>query len=291
MFLEIIQVKFTLNLNIAVLKIFQEIKFRTVKKFYQKLLTEILLFLDVDLNKIEFVRGRSYQLEPKYTFDVYKLMAVTKFSNAKHAGAEVVKQDTDPQINSLVYPMLQALDEVYLNVDAQLGGVDQRKIFMYARDFLPKIGYKKKRIHLMTSLVSALRSVPKTECENKMSSSNVEGKVDILDGKKIIKRKINKTHCLPGNIEDNSLLELLKMVIFPLLDHKNKKFVINRKEENGGTLIFDNFENVEAIFKNENLHCADLKMGIADTLIELFEPIREKFADVESQKLLRTAYK
>ena len=34
--------------------------------------------------------------------------------------------------------------KTYKSVDAQFGGVDQRKIFMFARDHLPKIGYKKR---------------------------------------------------------------------------------------------------------------------------------------------------
>jgi len=55
-------------------------------------------------------------------------------------------------MSSLLYPILQALDEEYLGVDVQFGGVDQRKIFMFARDHLPRIGYKK-RSHLMNPLI------------------------------------------------------------------------------------------------------------------------------------------
>lgn len=50
---------------------------------------------------------------------------------------------------------LQALDEEYLKVDAQFGGVDQRKIFMFAEKYLPALGYKK-RIHLMNPMVPGL---------------------------------------------------------------------------------------------------------------------------------------
>lgn len=54
-----------------------------------------------------------------------------------------------------MYPLLQALDEQYLGVDAQFGGVDQRKIFMFAEEQLPGIGYRK-RIHLMNPMVPSL---------------------------------------------------------------------------------------------------------------------------------------
>jgi tyrosyl-tRNA synthetase len=47
-------------------------------------------------------------------------------------------------MSSLLYPILQALDEEYLGVDIQFGGVDQRKIFTFAREHLPKLGYKRR---------------------------------------------------------------------------------------------------------------------------------------------------
>jgi len=46
---------------------------------------------------------------------------------------------------------LQALDEEYLKVDAQFGGVDQRKIFTFSEKYLPQLGYGK-RIHLMNPM-------------------------------------------------------------------------------------------------------------------------------------------
>eukprot|EP00958_Prasinococcus_capsulatus_P028724 scaffold7205_cov523-Prasinococcus_capsulatus_cf.AAC.9 len=58
-------------------------------------------------------------------------------------------------MSGLLYPGLQALDEEYLKVDAQFGGVDQRKIFMFAEKYLPALGYKK-RIHLMNPMVPGL---------------------------------------------------------------------------------------------------------------------------------------
>jgi tyrosyl-tRNA synthetase len=56
----------------------------------------------------------------------------------------VVKASDSPLLSGLLYPLLQALDEHYLKVDAQFGGVDQRKIFTFAEEHLPKIGYGKR---------------------------------------------------------------------------------------------------------------------------------------------------
>ena len=55
------------------------------------------------------------------------------------------------------------LDEEHLNVDAQLGGMDQRKLFVAATEWLPKLGYRKvtytKRTCHLTTFYSLLSSV------------------------------------------------------------------------------------------------------------------------------------
>ena len=107
------------------------------------------------LKKLKLVRGTDYQLTPKYTMDAYKLSTIVTEKDAKKAGAEVVKQSDAAPLSGLIYPGLQALDEEYLGVDVQFGGVDQRKIFMYARENLPKLGYAK-RAHLMNPMVPGL---------------------------------------------------------------------------------------------------------------------------------------
>ena len=45
-----------------------------------------------------------------------------KDDEAKKAGAEIVKQSDNAPLSGLLYPILQVLDEQYLDVDAQFGG-------------------------------------------------------------------------------------------------------------------------------------------------------------------------
>lgn len=71
--------------------------------------------------------------------------------DAKKAGCEVVKQIRNPVLSGLLYPALQALDEHYLKVDAQFGGVDQRRIFTFSDKYLPMLGYER-HIHLMNPM-------------------------------------------------------------------------------------------------------------------------------------------
>jgi len=94
-------------------------------KYYEYLLTTVLKSLGIPTSTLRFVEGSSYQLTREYNLDNYKLCATVSEHDAKKAGAEVVKQVESPLLSGLLYPGLQALDEQYLDVDFQFGGVDQ----------------------------------------------------------------------------------------------------------------------------------------------------------------------
>ncbi|QQP49472.1 Tyrosine--tRNA ligase, partial [Caligus rogercresseyi] len=113
------------------------LKLRT--KYYEHAIKAMLSSLGVPLEKLKFVKGTEYQLSEAYTLDVYRLSSLVTEHDARKAGAEVVKQVSHPLLSGLLYPGLQVLDEHYLDVDAQFGGVDQRKIFTYAEKYLPAL--------------------------------------------------------------------------------------------------------------------------------------------------------
>ena len=50
----------------------------------------------------------------------------------------------------------------------------------------------------------------------KMSSSEADSKIDLLDNAASIKTKIKKAFCEPGNVAENGLLSFTKHVLFPL---------------------------------------------------------------------------
>jgi tyrosyl-tRNA synthetase len=263
--------------------------------YYTKAIKSMLTQLNVDLEQVKFVLGSSYQTSPEYTMDMYRLNTVCSLHDAQHAGAEVVKQNSNPMMTGLLYPSLQALDEQYLKVDAQLGGIDQRKIFMFAREFLPKIGYRK-RIHLLLPMAPGLRIVkqePGTTddtIKGKMSASNEKTKLDMLDSRGQLKKKVGGAYCLPGDDKDNSVLDLLKNVLFPLLSHIEKDFVIFRREEHGGPIIFKDFESIQKAFAAQELHPADLKAGMVHNLDLFIEPVRKEFESREWRQILKHAY-
>ncbi|KAL4629487.1 Tyrosine-tRNA ligase, cytoplasmic [Arapaima gigas] len=237
-------------------------------QYYEQVIKAMLESIGVPLDKLKFIKGTEYQLSREYTLDVYRLSSVVTEHDAKKAGAEVVKQVEHPLLSGLLYPGLQALDEEYLKVDAQFGGVDQRKIFTLAEKYLPSLGYAK-RVHLMNPMVPGLTG-------GKMSSSEEED----------VKKKLKKAFCEPGNIQNNGVLAFVKHVLFPL----NSEFVIHRNEKFGGDKVYTAYEEVEKDFAEELLHPGDLKAAVEVALNKLLDPIRKKFESPELRKLTNNAY-
>ncbi|CDF88350.1 BN860_08152g1_1 [Zygosaccharomyces bailii CLIB 213] len=243
-------------------------------KFYEFSIKAILKSIGVPIEKLEFVVGSSYQLKADYTLDLFRLSNIVSQNDAKRAGADVVKQVSNPLLSGLIYPLMQALDEQYLDVDCQFGGIDQRKIFVLAEENLGNLGYKK-RAHLMNPMVPGLTQ------GGKMSASDPNSKIDLLESPKQVKKKINSAYCSPGVIEDNGLLAFVKYVIAPIQQLKLGKgkfhFFINRPDKFGGPITYNSLDQMYADFKDLKLAPPDLKTGVADAINELLEPIRKEY--------------
>src|SRR3989344_3745680 len=141
--------------------------------------------------KPEFIRGSSFQLTMEYQLDVLKLSASSTVARTTRAASEVTRMK-NPKVSELIYPIMQSLDEEYLDVDIQLGGVDQRHILTLAREYLPQIGYKK-RVEIMTPLIVSLKG-PGV----KMSASMPETSINVYESEESVRKKINKAYCPEG---------------------------------------------------------------------------------------------
>jgi len=97
-------------------------------KYYKFVLVAVFQTLGIPTDKLIFVEGSSHQLSREYSLDNFKLCSIVTEHDAKKAGAEVVKQVESPLLSGLIYPGMQALDEEYLGVDFQFGGVDQVRL-------------------------------------------------------------------------------------------------------------------------------------------------------------------
>jgi len=240
------------------------IKLRT--EYYELLIKKTMECIGVNTEKLKFVRGSSFQLSENYTRDVYRMMTLVSLREAQKAGTDVVKQNKNPLLSGIVYPLLQCLDEEYLQVDCQFGGTDQRKIFALAREYLPLLEYPK-RIHLMNHMIPSLSG------KDKMSSSDINSKINLTDSDLLIYSKLKKAFCQEGN-SSSPIFDFLKYVIFPLLALNNLSFTIIRSSEHGACLSFASFDDLKNSFEQLNFHPSDLKTSLASFLVDLLSPIR-----------------
>ena len=236
--------------------------------YYKQAIILILKTIGVDIKKLEFVKGSEFQLKPEYMYDLLRLSTISSIHDARKSASEVVKSISgdSAKIAGLVYPLMQALDEQYLNVDIQYAGVDQRKIMVYARENLPKIGYNK-RIEIMTPMIRGLVG-------EKMSSSIEATKIDLLNDEKTVLEKINKAECVAGN-SNNGIMALLKYLIFIIKEDKKQDFVIKRDKKYGGDLSYKTYEALEKDFKSKKLHPLDLKIAVAKEINLLLSNFRK----------------
>ncbi len=248
-------------------------------KYYSKIIPLMFKSIKANIKDFEIVKGSEFQLDKNYFYDVLRMSTYASVHDARKAGSEVVKQEKNPKLSGLIYPLMQAVDEEHLKVDIQYGGIDQRKILVFARENLPKIGYKK-RIEVMTPLIPGLIG-------KKMSASEEASKIDLLDSEETVKKKINNAFCPEGIVEDNGVLAFVKYVIMVLKQDNNEKFIIKRPEKFGGDIIYSNYKDLEKDFIARKLHPMDLKTAVAEEINKLVEPIRKGFKD---KGLVRKAY-
>ncbi|MDD5590165.1 MAG: tyrosine--tRNA ligase [Candidatus Portnoybacteria bacterium] len=249
-------------------------------EFYKSELAELYKAIGVDLSKIEFVKGSDYEFKKEYTLDMYRLADLTTAERAQHAAAEVVKFGENPKLGGFLYPILQTLDEEYLECDMQYGGLDQRKIFGFARESHPKIG-QRKRVEVMTPMLPGIMG-------GKMSSSDPSSKIDLLDEPDVILAKLNKAFCPEGEVENNGIMAFMRYVIMVLKGDRGEKFMVERDEKFGGNVEYSTYEELEKDFVEKKLHPADLKKALARELADILEPVRKAFEN--KQDLIKEAY-
>ncbi|MDD2752997.1 MAG: tyrosine--tRNA ligase [Candidatus Portnoybacteria bacterium] len=249
-------------------------------EFYKQELSALYEAIGADISKIEFIKGSDYQLSKEYSLDMYRLAAQTSAERAKHAAAEVVKFGDAPKLGGFLYPLLQTLDEEHLGADIQYGGVDQRKIFGFARESHPKIG-QQKRIEIMTPMLPGISG-------GKMSASEAGSKIDLLDGEAEIAAKIKKAYCPEGELADNGIMVFMKYVIMALKEDKGEKFSVERPAKFGGNVEYGNYADLEKDFVDKKLHPEDLKKALVRELVKILAPVREALEGKED--LIKEAY-
>lgn len=249
-------------------------------EYYSIVIPAMFEAIGSDIKNFEIVKGSDFEKSEAYFFDLLKMSTVASQHDCKKAASDVVKQSENPKTSGLIYPMMQALDEEYLKVDIQYGGIDQRKILMFAREYLPKLGYKA-RVEVMTPIIPGLVG-------DKMSASVEESKIDLLDSSEDLKRKLNKAYCPECVVEGNGIFAFLKHVVMVVKQDQGTEFVVERPEKYGGNLRYKNCQDLERDYIEKKVHPQDVKAALGKEIDRMLEPIRKAMQGKE--KLVKEAY-
>ncbi|MFQ5800310.1 MAG: tyrosine--tRNA ligase [Candidatus Hydrothermarchaeales archaeon] len=226
---------------------------------------ECFIALGLDANKTEFVLGSEIQLEGDYFLNVQRLALTTTLLRARRSMDVISRVKENPAVSMALYPLMQVADMIALNVNIAIGGLDQRKIHMLARDNLPKLG-------ITPPAFLHLPMIHGLDGDEKMSSSKGNF-ISIDDSSEEIEKKIKDAYCPMGSAQGNPVLEIYRYHIFPRSD----EVVIKRPEKFGGDLRYNNYINLEKDFTKGAVHPADLKNALSRELIRLLAPAREYF--------------
>jgi len=138
----------------------------------------------------------------------------------------------------LIYPLMQAADIIFQNINIAHAGIDQRKAHVIAMDYANKINYPLLAVHhiLITNLRLSWdvykklkeekdkKKVKEELSELKMSKSIPGSAIFIHDSEEEIRSKIKQAFCPAKEIELNPIWELIEYIIF-------------REQENIGLLL------------------------------------------------------
>lgn len=234
--------------------------------------------LGVDLKKGEFVLGTEFQLGPEYFMDVLQLSLKVSGSRAKRSMSIIAREEKDPPVAQMIYPLMQAVDVKHLKSDIAFGDMPQRKIHVLMRENLPSLNYKSPVIIHHEDMVGLNGG--------KMSSSIPNSRIMIDEEPSEIRKKIKKAFCPEKETKGNPILQICQHIIFP----RQLEINVERSEKYGGNLKFSSYDELEKAYSSGKLHPMDLKNSVAENLIKVLEPVRKHMSQkkiIDLKKLIK----
>lgn len=258
-----------------------------------KYIRHSLKAIGIPIEKIKFIDAEELVSSKEYWSILIKVAKSTSLARAKRALTIMGRKEDDAELDSskIIYPFMQVTDIFYMNLNIALGGIDQRKAHMLARELAEKLGFKK-IVAVHTPLLTGLQgkgraggggSKDEILSEVKMSKSKPESTILIHDSPEDIRRKILNAYCPKQTIEFNPVLEINKYIIFYEPD---SSLFIERPAEYGGNIEVTSYTELENLYVQGKIHPLDLKKATAEALIKKLEPVRNYFNNNKEAKFI-----
>ncbi|CCC82376.1 tyrosine--tRNA ligase [Thermoproteus tenax] len=225
-------------------------------------------------SKFKFKDGRDLASDPHYWELVVRVSKAASLARIRRAIPIMGRRQEEVELDfsKLLYPAMQVADIFYLDVDVALGGLDQRRAHMLARDVAEKLGLKKpSSIH--TPIITSLTGVGRMEGSSreldevlalyKMSKSRPGTAIYVTDTPEEISKKVWSAYCPPNETEFNPVYELAAYLLIP---YHGPLEVGGRRYEDAKSLAAD--------YRAGSVQPQTLKQAVVDGLVSALAKLR-----------------
>ena len=266
--------------------------------YFKETLKKSISVLGGDPDSVDFVLASNLVEEKReYWVQVLDLARQVSLSDVRHSLTIMGRTFTNTaKMSWLIYPLMQVIDVYALGTHIAHGGVDQRKVYVLARDVYDKIklmpltlkGKAVKPIILLHHLLPSLTMTGKESrldlSETKMSKSRPETAIFLHDSPDDVAKKIRNAYCPPKVTENNPVIELARL--FSFREPRRNPFVIKRPSEYGGVAEYWTFNELTKDYAEGKIHPLDLKNAVIEEAIKFMEPYWKWFSSGDGAKLL-----
>ena len=257
-----------------------------------------------DPSSLHFVLGSDlYTQRPDYWATMIEVSKNTTLARMQRS-ISILGRGEGEQVDfaKLIYPAMQAADIYALGVHIAHAGMDQRKAHVVARDVATHIrdnplrdaeGRALKPLAAHHPLLMGLKKPPvwpipegrerDAYASMKMSKSDPSSAVFVHDEPDVVRRKVMKAFCPPGETGFNPVLNGLEPLVFGM---EGGPLRVERSEANGGPVSFETYAELASAYEGGALHPMDAKATLADHLVDRLAPAREHFAQPQVRAML-----
>lgn len=240
-----------------------------VSKYYEKA-------FQIVCPGVKIIRGTElYDAHKEYWKDFVQFTKHMSLARTMRSLTIMGRTESEEKIDlsKLLYPPMQAVDIHTIGVDIAHAGMDQRKIHMLVREIFPKMNWKVPVAVHHSLLPGLTEPTSSDEGGTKMSKSKPASGIFIHDSDDEIRSKIKKGWCEAGNV-NNPILQMAKHIVF----HEFSEITVERPEKFGGNVTYASYSELESAFATGKLHPSDLKQTVANCMVKIIGPIRDKIA-------------
>jgi tyrosyl-tRNA synthetase len=178
------------------------------------------------VGQFRYVYGDEIVKDPRYWELALRIAKETSLARVRRATPVMGRraEEVELDFSKLLYPIMQVADIFYLGVDVAVGGMDQRRAHMLARDVAERLGLKKP-IALHTPIITSLSGTGRMEGTHreldevyamyKMSKSKPQSAIFVTDREEEVRKKIWAAYCPPRETRFNPVYEIAAHLLIP----------------------------------------------------------------------------